>query len=96
MMARDICGIRLGRIDAVHIDAGGGAWASIALRAGGGLRLAPLAGATTRHRCVWLHAHADAVRLAPGATETVLLDGDDAARLRQHYARELHVDATSL
>jgi hypothetical protein len=79
----------IGRLDGVHVDPEGGAWAAVEL--GGGLaaparRLVPLEGARLWSGYLRLACSRHVVRTAPEAPDGPLLEAGEAALLHAHYA----------
>jgi hypothetical protein len=77
----------VGRLDGLHIDPDGEAWGTVHCGTfGARTRLVPLRGAQWWSGYLRVACSRHQVRTAPEAAADVLLDGDDADVLREHYA----------
>jgi hypothetical protein len=77
----------VGRLDGIHIDPDGDAWGTVHCGTfGARTRLVPLRGAQWWSGYLRIACSRHQVRTAPEAGDDVLLDGDDADTLREHYA----------
>jgi hypothetical protein len=77
----------VGRLDGLHIDPDGEAWGTVHCGTfGARTRLVPLRGAQWWSGYLRVACSRHQVRTAPEAGADVLLDGEDADVLRDHYA----------
>jgi len=77
----------VGRLDGLHIDPDGGAWATVHCGTfGARTRLVPLRGAQWWSGYLRIACSRHQVRTAPETDDEVLLDAEDAEALREHYS----------
>ena len=77
----------VGRLDGIHIDPDGEAWGTVHCGTfGARTRLVPLRGAQWWSGYLRIACSRHQVRTAPEAEGDVLLDGEDAEALREHYS----------
>jgi hypothetical protein len=77
----------VGRLDGIHIDPEGEAWGTVHCGTfGSRTRLVPLRGAQWWSGYLRIACSRHQVRTAPESCTDVLIDGDDAETLREHYS----------